>query len=399
MNRKQTWILVLAMSLGTGTLQGALGAELAANSNSLPAAPDSSLVRNLAPDRMAFDRGAEGGQLPSLTIEGEDQVSIRFERPSLVLDLQPRSAPGLDWENTWDKVDLFPVLTRFSALEQSPYLGRPWLDTFAAGEVVVFRPRAEGVRSWRLDVVDSRGRLAMSRHGNGRLPESIAWDGRRQDGTPAWPGLTYTHVLETTDKAGNTRTVTGESFELPPYRLQTEDGIQLVLAGEHFPHNGRSRHRLAEPDRDLILETASWLNQVEGIEGMIEIQVTARSNGQAGRLAEMVAEALGSHVIGPDDRITTATTVVLDAPDQGMVVISTMAASTKPGHAEQAFIFSLSMEELTQLALSAESAEPAAAGCAPPAEEAPEDAATVAEPANAGPAYSLFNRTRIDSPL
>ena len=309
---------LLLVGIGTG-----FATEVAANSANRTTTPESSLEKNLAPDRMAFDRNSDGGILPSLTIEGEDQVSIRFERPSLTLDLKPRTAPGLGWKNTWDKVDLFPVVTGFSALERSPYLGRPWLDSFTAEHVVVFRPMAENVDHWRLEVVDSRGRLAVTYQGKGELPETISWDGRRQDGTPAWPGLIYTHVLETMDRAGNTRTYTGEGFELPPYRLTEENGVQLVLAGEHFPQTRRALEPQTAPARDLILEAASWLNQIEGIEREIEIQVTARSSGQARRLAETVARSLAGHVIGPGNRIVTVARVVPDAPDHGMVVIAT----------------------------------------------------------------------------
>jgi hypothetical protein len=321
-NWKTTLIVLLIAALSPVGLQAGFATEVAANSASTTSA-DSILVRNLAPDRMAFDGGSDGGVLPSLTIEGEDQISIRFERPSLGLDLQPRTAPGLGWKNTWDKVDLFPVVTLFSALERSPYLGRPWLGTFTAENVVVFRPEADRVRSWRLDVVDSRGRLAKTYEGKGQPPKTIAWDGRRQDGTPAWPGLIYTHALETTDKAGNTRTYTGEGFALPPYRLQDENSVQLVLAGEYFPQNRRARGQKSTPNQDLILEAASWLNQIEGIDGKIEIQVTARSNGQARRLADTVANSMARHVVGPSRRIVTTIHAVPDAPDHGMVVIAT----------------------------------------------------------------------------
>ncbi|MBU8870570.1 MAG: hypothetical protein KOO60_06890 [Gemmatimonadales bacterium] len=284
---------------------------------------DSNRVRDISPKRMALDRNTDGCVLRSLTIEGDDKVSISFERPGIVLDLQPRNAPGLGWKNTWEKVDLFPVVTSFSALEQSPYLGCPWMDGFAAGDVVVFRPMIEQAHHWQLTVVDSRGRPAISYEGKGQPPETIAWDGRRSNGSPAWPGLIYTHVLETRDKAGNLRTYTGEGFELPPYRLMREDGIQLVMAGELFTESANDRGSDGSPTADLIREAASWLNQIEGIEGEIEINVTARTKGQARRLADTVARSLDGKVIGRPYRIGTTADVVADAPDNGMVIIAT----------------------------------------------------------------------------
>ncbi len=102
-----------------------------------------------APDRerMALSAGTDGGVLPSLLIEAEDRIAIRFDRPQIALDLVPRSAPGLDWQESWDQVDLFPAAVTHSAFERPHTLGRPWLDRFAHGEVVVgFRP-AELVES------------------------------------------------------------------------------------------------------------------------------------------------------------------------------------------------------------------------------------------------------------
>ena len=305
------------------------GVEIATSSASMTSSvPDSTLVRNLsadrvAPDRMALDRTAEGGVLRSLTIEGDDQVRIRFDRPDITLDLQPRSAPGLGWENAWDKLDLFPVVKSFSALESSPFLGRPWLNSFATDDVVVFRPQTEQADNWRLTVVDSRGRTAVTYEGKGQPPATLSWNGQRDDGSPAWPGLVYTHVLETTDKAGNRRTYTGEGFELPPYRLMKKDGIRLVLAGEHFTRPGERRRTSDAPVSDLVRETASWLNQIEGIEREIEIQVTARTNGQARRLAQTVTRALEGRVIGHPERIVSTVTIVADAPDHGMIIIAT----------------------------------------------------------------------------
>ncbi len=305
------------------TASSALATSSITPTNLVNARQDTNDKSDLSPDRMALDRNSDGGVLRSMTIEGDDQVSVRFERPGILLDLQPRTAPGLGWRNTWEKVELFPVVTSFSALEPSPYLGSPWLDSFSAEEVVVFRPMAEQSHRWMLTVVDSRGRPAVSFEGKGQPPESIAWDGRRTDGSPAWPGLIYTHVLETRDKAGNLRTYTGEGFELPPYRLTRKDGIQLVMAGELF--NGATGVRRAEtgPAPDLIREAASWLNQVEGIEREIEIMVTARSKGQARRLAEAVARSLNQKIIGNPSRLGTSVQVVTDAPDHGMVIIAT----------------------------------------------------------------------------
>ncbi len=48
---------------------------------------------------MKLQGGEEGTIFKSLRIEGEDRVRIEFERPPLELSLDPKTAPGLDWES------------------------------------------------------------------------------------------------------------------------------------------------------------------------------------------------------------------------------------------------------------------------------------------------------------
>ncbi len=274
----------------------------------LAATVDSAIDR----DRMALAPGVDGGALPSLLIEAEDRIEIRFDRPQIALDLDPRSAPGLDWDESWDQIDLFPAAVGHSALESSTALGRPWLHRLASGQVVVFHPQADSAEHWRLSVVNSRGTTVRVFSGKGTPPREIVWDGRCSDGAPAWPGLVYTHTLETTDRAGNQRTYVGQGFELPPYRLMENHGLQLVLAGEHLGHDPES----------LVAEIASWLNQMSDPERPIRIHATARTRRQAGRLAEHVQALLQERVLGPGSRWETVIDDVPDAPDQGLLEIA-----------------------------------------------------------------------------
>jgi hypothetical protein len=250
----------------------------------------------------------------SYTIEGEDRISIGFSRPDIALDLDPRAAPGLGWVDSWDKVDVFPAVTGRTALTALHHTGRPWLSELAQGDVVVFSPQAPDMTSWQLTVVDSRGIPAYVFDGQGAPPVRLAWDGRRQDGQPAWPGLIYSHVMKTEDPAGNVRTFSGRGFELPPYRLSGTQEDLLVLAGDRVQNNS------------LLTEAASWLNQAPGLTAPIEIRATARSHDQARRLAGRVQQALAPQVVGDPTRWHTVVTVVPDAPDQGVVVIASRPA-------------------------------------------------------------------------
>lgn len=278
------------------------------------------LLLSLAVAAAASAADDETTGVRSVTVEGDDQVQITFERPSIRLDLDPRQAPGLGWRNTWELVDVVVAATASSALVPPRFVGRPWLTEFAQDDVVVFHPDTPAMAAWTLSIVDSRGKSIAVRQGEGTPPASLAWNARGDDGSPAWPGLTYSYRLETVDPAGNRRTTVGRGFALPPYRLADDGAQTLVFAGDRII--GADRHA---PDTDLagsplISAAASWLNQAAAT-SPIEIRATARTEEPAGALASAVAHALAPLVCGDPARITTVVQVVADAPDGGVVEV------------------------------------------------------------------------------
>lgn len=289
----------------------------AAQQNDAANEPDSS---------MALKGGEEGTVLRSLTVEGEDRVRIEFERPPLVLDLDPSQAPGLDWDSTWEilgrtDIDFLAPLIAKSAYVPSPYMPRPWLDKFQTGDVVRFRPALKDVDRWRLEIVNSHSETVAFFEGKGNPPNEIGWDGRTPDGKPAPPGLTYSYVLEAYDRAGNKRNFVGKGFELPPYRLETKDGLVLVCSGGDLSASTKQRYAKRSAPTIMILEAASRINQVRKQDHLIRIEATARSYDEAANLARIVAESLTPLLIGDPGQIQQITEVEPDAPAQGTVTI------------------------------------------------------------------------------
>ena len=97
-------------------------------------------------------------------------------------DVDPASAPGLDWESVWtalgaESFDFVDPLLERPAYERSPYAPRPWLDSFRDGPVARFRPELSGVEKWTLEVADSRGQTVARFQGDKKPPKEIAWDG------------------------------------------------------------------------------------------------------------------------------------------------------------------------------------------------------------------------------
>jgi hypothetical protein len=281
-------------------------------------------------DSMSLKGGTEGTVFKSLRIEGEDRVRIDFERPSLNLDVDARSAPGLEWEGFHsvlerDNVDLFhPFLTR-TAKDEMPVYARPWLDRFTSGGVARFRPTVEGVDRWQLVVADSRGHTVATFKGKGKPPKEIVWDGRDENGHAAMPGLTYSYVLEAYDEAGNKRNFVGDGFELPAYRVTSPDGMALLFDGGELGAGGATGRTTPA----VVLEAASWINQGSDITKPIEVEVTARRFEDAKAMADGVAKALTPLVLGASSRIKATTRVIADAPERGAVQIAFSAPPAK----------------------------------------------------------------------
>jgi len=287
-------------------------AKKAAATASKAAAPDST---------MKIEAGSEGKDFESITVEGEDRVRVRFDRPELQLSVDPASAAGLDWTGVWAAlgVDAFdfvdPLLAR-SAFDRSPFAPRPWLDAFRDGPVARFKPEVSGVEKWTLEVADSRGRTVASFGGSGKPPKEIAWDGRSADGTPARSDLTYSYVLNASDKAGNKRSFLGDGFQLPPHVNASNDGIALSFA---VPLEGTGERVPGA----IVLEAATRLNHAPTATAPVRVEVTAPTFNLARAIADEVLTALRPQLFGDPARVTAVTRVDAGGGELASVTIRT----------------------------------------------------------------------------
>lgn len=274
---------------------------------------------------MTLRGGQEGTVFKTLTVEGEDRIHVDYERPELEVDLAPEKAPGLELGTARDVMDrsvpdVMGPMVATSAQDPCPYLGRPWLRTFATGTLARFRPDVKDVERWRLVVADSRGQAIATWQGKGTPPREIEWDGHGDKGTNAIPGLTYSHVLEAYDEAGNKRNFVGEGFQVPAYRLDTAQGPVLLFSGRDVAVSGAARDSRAHPP--IVLETASWLNQSVAPTQPIRVTVTARNAEQGNAVAADVTRRLSTLVLGDPGRVQGTVHVEPDAPEGGIVRIA-----------------------------------------------------------------------------
>lgn len=282
----------------------------------LPAGADAAETE----ETMKLEGGADGTVFRSLTVTGEDRIRIEFDRPDLRLDLDPRSAPGLEWGDPMailrePAVELVGPLLAGSAAAPEPLFPEPWIDRFRAGDVVRFRPELEGVAEWRLTVADSRSDTVAVFEGRGNPPGEVAWNGLSRDGTPVPSGVTCSYVLEATDRAGNHRSFVGQGFELPSYRVTGEDGSTGFL----FP--GAELANASGETPPVLREVAGRLGQVRPANAGVEVKVAAASFSEAEALAGRIAEFLGEYSLGDPARIRPLAEVRPDAPRGGTVAV------------------------------------------------------------------------------
>ena len=272
--------------------------------------------------------GQEGTVFRTLTVEGEDRIRIDVERPPLDLDLDPETAPGLEPGGPREMLDrstpdLSLPLLATTARESSPYLAHPWLSRFASGAIARFQPQVKGVERWRLVIADSRGSAVASYEGRGDPPAQIAWDGRTTSGAPAVPGLTYSHVFEAWDRAGNKRSFVGGGFQIPAFRLEPATGPVLVFSGAEMAGSpGRSTPGTPAAIAPIVIEAAGWINHGAPPEQPLRVTVTARTLDQARALAMDLARQLAASTLGDPGRIQTSATAQPDAPPEGTVIIA-----------------------------------------------------------------------------
>ncbi len=276
-----------------------------------------------ADSNLSLSGGQEGTVFKSLTIEGENRVQIKFERPELVVDLDPSVAPGLTWGSSMDVLNrtvpnlTMPLLATSSHL-RSPYRIRPWLAAYQTGPVASFTTDLKSVQSWTLLVVDSRGQEVVQFAGKKNPPKQIDWDGRKQDGSLALPGLTYSFVLEAYDKAGNKRRFVGEGFKLEAYRREHDNGPEFLIAGNQWRDAAKEAGK--NPSA-YLLETASWIVLKTGPVDPVLITVTAGTYAEAKALGDMVAAELRPLLPGDDTRVAVSAIAEPGSPVGGILQV------------------------------------------------------------------------------
>jgi hypothetical protein len=280
--------------------------------------------RSPSDSNITLQGGQEGTIFKDLVVEGEDRIKIEFERPDLYIDVDPQSAPGLEWGSFQDVLDrstpdYVSSYLKTSSLERSPYLSRPWLDLFASGDIARFQPQVEGVDRWELLIANSGGETVARFEGKGKPPKEIGWDGRSLEGKAVPPGLTYSYVLEAYDRAGNKRSFVGTGFELPSYRLITSEELVMLFSGSELSRSKGSDPRNSAIPPAILLEVVDRINAYRMVDQPVLLEVSARTYDQAKTLSMDMVKNIEPLVLGGSTRLHPVTLVNPNSPSDGTV--------------------------------------------------------------------------------
>jgi hypothetical protein len=268
--------------------------------------------------------GAEegGSSLGSITVEGENRISIEFDRPTLDPDLDAREVSGLVWSDpllTIEEADPDPVapILRHALAAPSAHPARPWLAMLATPPVAKFRPDLDGVSRWQLRVMDARGTDLTALAGEGNPPESIPWDGLGPGEKPVLPGITLTHVIDATDRAGNQRTFQGGTFTLPAYQTASGDTALALVPVAALQAAGTG----GAPS-PWLQEIADRIHEHAALDAPVEVRVHGRTYKPAMQAAEDLVARLQGILLGPSVRIRAVAVVDESAPVEPVAVVA-----------------------------------------------------------------------------
>lgn len=137
-------------------------------------------------------------------------------------------------------------------------LSSPQYANINPAPVKMFRAQFKKLSKWKFEIFRSNGSLFRTIEGEGNPPETVAWDGRGDNGDMLIPGHNYAYSFTPTDKAGNKRVFPGQNFSveaayvnmdsllwigIADSKLFSYDGIGLLKSADEFAQEVASLFR------------------------------------------------------------------------------------------------------------------------------------------------------------
>lgn len=260
------------------------------------------------PEKDTFTEAGQGGAvLDDIVVEAQNEVqqsvakqgyefvlsaalidSVRSQADELALKVSPVSG-------------LQPHLNNLEALhsDQTPHY---WLPEVTGTPVATFFPEPEPghrLETWKLVITDFRGAPFRSFEGGRKVPHSLAWDGRGDDGSMLRPGYPYSYVFTQTDRGTNTYNHAGVSFRVPALRYGEDGDLVLEFSGgELF---GRRNASLRDAGGDWLTHSADVVRRHPY--SPVRVEVEAETLELAEKRATTVAHYLADAMLLPREQV------------------------------------------------------------------------------------------------
>ena len=221
-----------------------------------------------------------------------ERIPFELETGSLGLfDISPD-----EWRE-WEQ----PADIKLALLEQAGpgvFRSNKVLDASAALPLepvkFLFAPSHRGpFASWKIEIVDGRGKIIKSDSGSGDFPSSWIWDGREEGFSRVRTGEPYALLFTGADATGKERRER-VPFVFSRFEAAEKDGVTVVLSGEDLFGNGPSG-KLSDHGKSALASAAARAAAHPGHPLLIDVfsrsvkRGTAQSSDVAAHLAHLLS--------------------------------------------------------------------------------------------------------------
>lgn len=249
--------------------------------------------------------GTAAGTLDDVLVRDEDTMKVTSEKPLFAIDLDPlKEVAGRD-ESLLNRSD--DTLQMSTGTVVTPLTSRaiisPWLTAIAADPVMTFPGPAGSPARWKLNIVDTQGKVFRQYSGKGARTDEIQWDGRGAKRMFLSVGSLYSYFMVTTDKAGTKTTSVVRPFRVAAAQHRERDGTHISIALASVCQTGKPSRALTENGGDYLIEAADIIKQCYPRPFSIKVYDADRESAR--RAAVVISSFMAAQLMIPPEQVRT----------------------------------------------------------------------------------------------
>lgn len=251
------------------------------------------------------NNGGAAGTLEDVLVRDEDTMKVTSEKPLFAIDLDPlKGVAGMD-ESLLNRDDASP---RISTGTMAPSLASraimsPWLTAVAVDPIMTLPGPAGNPARWKLNIVDTQGKLFRQFSGKGARAGEILWDGRGTNGTFLSVGALYSYFMVTADRSGAKTTSVVRPFRIAAAQHREQDGTHVSLALASVCHTGKPTRALTETGSELLIEAADIIKQYYPRPFIVKVYDKDRDSAR--RAVVVISSFVAGQLLIPPEQVRT----------------------------------------------------------------------------------------------